>query len=97
MRSGDDGTAAIDPALRGAIVFRRLNLFDDWPMRGPFDAIFCRNVLIYFGAAAKAELVTRFSRILKPGGALYLGHSEALMFDHPQLASDGRTIYRRRE
>ncbi|MGM0586704.1 MAG: CheR family methyltransferase [Pseudomonadota bacterium] len=82
--------------LRAMIVFRRLNLLGDWPFRGPFDAIFCRNVLIYFDAATKAALVRRFAQALTEDGVLYLGHSESLLGEHPLLHSEGRTIYRRR-
>ena len=86
----------VAPALRAAVAFRRLNLLHVWPFRGPFDAIFCRNVLIYFDSDTKAELVRRFADLLDAGGALYLGHSESLLGEHPLLRSEGRTIYRRR-
>jgi chemotaxis protein methyltransferase CheR len=86
----------VAPGLRAAVAFRRLNLLEDWPFRGPFDAIFCRNVLIYFDAETKARLVRRFAEHLDAEGALYLGHSESLLGEHPLLRSEGRTIYRRR-
>lgn len=79
------------------ISFNQLNLLGDWPMRGPFDVIFCRNVLIYFDATTKRAIVDRLTRLIRPGGALYLGHSESLLGDHPLLRSEGRTIYRRLE
>lgn len=91
-----EGGARFKPALRGLITFRQLNLLHDWPFKGPFDAIFCRNVVIYFDAATKGRLVDRFAAMLKPDGALYLGHSESLLGEHPLLRSEGRTIYRRR-
>jgi chemotaxis protein methyltransferase CheR len=81
--------------VRRAISFRRLNLMQDWPFRGPFDAIFCRNVMIYFDAPTKTRLVERFTQMLRPGGWLYIGHSESLIGSHPGLQSVGRTIYRR--
>jgi len=90
------GQVEIGAAFRGPISFRKLNLLHDWPFRGPFDAIFCRNVLIYFDAETKARLVRRFAEHLDVGGALYLGHSESLLGEHPLLRSEGRTIYRRR-
>jgi chemotaxis protein methyltransferase CheR len=68
---------------------------DAWPFNGPFDAIFCRNVMIYFDAATKAALVERFTQKLLPGGWLYIGHSESLMGVHPGLQLVGRTTYRR--
>jgi chemotaxis protein methyltransferase CheR len=91
-----DGAVRIAPAVRSLVDFRRLNLLGDWPSRGPFDAIFCRNVLIYFDAETKATLVKRFAEALGDAGVLYLGHSESLLGEHPLLRSEGRTIYRRR-
>ena len=68
---------------------------EQWPFQGQFDAIFCRNVMIYFDAATKANLVERFTQQLKPGGWLYIGHSESLIGAHPGLDLVGRTIYRK--
>lgn len=93
-RRGDQVEAS--RAARDLIAFRRLNLLHDWPFSGPFDVIFCRNVLIYFDAATKASLVDRFAKVLAPNGVLYLGHSESLLGEHALLTSEGRTIYRRR-
>jgi chemotaxis protein methyltransferase CheR len=93
-RAGDD-KVSVDDDVREAIAFRRLNLMEDWPFRGPFDAIFCRNVMIYFDAQTKTKLVERFTRMIRPGGWLYIGHSESLIGTHPGLQSVGRTIYRR--
>jgi chemotaxis protein methyltransferase CheR len=81
--------------VRSLITFRPLNLMDPWPVKGPFDAIFCRNVMIYFDAPTKAKLIERFIRLIKPGGWLYIGHSESLLGSHPGLHLKGRTIYRR--
>ena len=86
---------AVDEAVRSLIVFRRLNLMENWPFHGLFDAIFCRNVMIYFDAPTKSALVERFTRQLKPGGWLYIGHSESLIGAHPGLELVGRTTYRR--
>ena len=96
FRAAAEGTCEVAAPLRAAVAFRQLNLLHDWPFRGPFDAIFCRNVLIYFDAETKAALVRRFAELLPPDGALYLGHSESLLGEHPLLISEGRTIYRRR-
>jgi chemotaxis protein methyltransferase CheR len=81
--------------LRSLIVFNRLNLMEQWPFHGLFDAIFCRNVMIYFDAGTKAALVQRFTQQIKPGGWLYIGHSESLIGSHPGLHLVGRTVYRR--
>ena len=77
------------------IAFKRLNLIETWPMKGPFDLIFCRNVFIYFDAQTKASILDRFVALLAPGGFLYLGHSESLPQPHPKLRLIGRTIYER--
>jgi len=95
---GGEGAAEqvlVDHHVRSLIVFRRLNLLEPWPFKGLFDAIFCRNVMIYFDSPTKAALVDRFTRQLKPGGWLYIGHSESLIGAHPGLELVGRTIYRR--
>jgi chemotaxis protein methyltransferase CheR len=94
---GSRGTAvAIGDELKSLISFRHLNLMvQPWPMRGLFDAIFCRNVMIYFDGPTKSALIDRFVRQLKPGGWLYIGHSESLLGTHQNLSHAGRTIYRR--
>jgi chemotaxis protein methyltransferase CheR len=81
--------------VRVLIAYRQLNLLGAWPMKGQFDAIFCRNVMIYFDAPTKSKLVERFTHQLRPGGWLYIGHSESLIGSHPGLQLMGRTIYRR--
>lgn len=64
--------------LTHMVRFARLNLIGRWPMKGPFDVIFCRNVMIYFDKPTQLELVKRFWDILAPGGFLFIGHSESL-------------------
>jgi chemotaxis protein methyltransferase CheR len=85
----------MDKDVKSLITFRRLNLMEPWPFHGKFDAIFCRNVMIYFDASTKSKLVERFTQQLKPGGWLYIGHSESLIGSHPGLELVGRTIYQR--
>jgi chemotaxis protein methyltransferase CheR len=85
-------------ALRTLVAFRELNLIGNWPMRGRFDAIFCRNVVIYFEADTQARLWGRFAPQLVPGGYLYIGHSERV--SGPAAArfeSEGITTYRLRQ
>jgi chemotaxis protein methyltransferase CheR len=72
-----DGMEA-GPELRQLVGFRELNLIGTWPMRGPFDAILCRNVVIYFAEDTQALIWSRFMPLLSPAGHLYIGHSERL-------------------
>jgi chemotaxis protein methyltransferase CheR len=83
--------------VRSLVTFRRLNLMEPWPFTGNFDAIFCRNVMMYFDGPTKTVLIDRFIEKLKPGGWLYIGHSESLNGSHHGLSLHGRTIYRREE
>jgi chemotaxis protein methyltransferase CheR len=93
---GSEGTAIkVAQDVRSLITFRPLNLMESWQLKGPFDAIFCRNVMIYFDAPTKSKLIDRFVKLIKPGGWLYIGHSESLLGSHPGLHLMGRTIYRR--
>lgn len=77
------------------IAFRPLNLLGPWPMRGPFDVIFCRNVVIYFDKEAQRQLFARYADILAPHGYLYIGHSETLFKISDRFRAIGGTIYRK--
>jgi chemotaxis protein methyltransferase CheR len=92
---GASAKVAMDGDVKSLIAFRRLNLMETWPFHGLFDAIFCRNVMIYFDGPTKTKLVERFTRQIKPDGFLYIGHSESLVGPHPGLDLVGRTTYRR--
>ena len=70
------GYYSASDTLRRLVTFKELNLIGDWPMRGTFDVIFCRNVVIYFNDSTQEKIWSRFAPILNPGGALYIGHSE---------------------
>ena len=80
-------------ALRSMVHFARLNLLEPWPMKGPFDFIFCRNVMIYFDQATRQQLITRFAELLAPGGALFIGHSESLSGIRHKLRQMYPTVY----
>jgi chemotaxis protein methyltransferase CheR len=94
FRASGDGAQAAD-TLRDLIAFKPLNLLDPWPVKGPFDAIFCRNVMIYFDNPTKTNLVRRFNKLLRPGGWLIVGHSETLLDQQALFKLCGRTIYRK--
>ncbi|SMF36469.1 MCP methyltransferase, CheR-type [Alteromonadaceae bacterium Bs31] len=83
-----------DP-VRARITFKNLNLLSSWPMKGPFDIIFCRNVVIYFDAETQRKLFDRYADILRSDGHLFIGHSESLHNITKRFTSLGRTIYQR--
>ncbi len=88
-------TVTMAPELRRLITFRHLNLIGAWPFKGHFEALFCRNVMIYFDAPTKATLIDRFTQQVRTGKFLYIGHSESLLGMQSPLQLVGRTIYRR--
>jgi chemotaxis protein methyltransferase CheR len=81
--------------IRDLITFKQLNLMHEWPMKGPFDAIFCRNVIIYFDKETQRKLFERMAALQRPGDFLFLGHSESLYRVSDRYELIGRTIYRR--
>ncbi|WP_196137324.1 protein-glutamate O-methyltransferase CheR [Aliikangiella sp. G2MR2-5] len=83
------------PELKSKIYFKQLNLMHEWPMKGPFDLIICRNVLIYFDKPTQKELVSRYENLLKSNGCLMLGHSENLSAAKNVFSAIGRTTYRK--
>jgi chemotaxis protein methyltransferase CheR len=79
VRSTGDGQFAFSDALRKEAVFRRFNLMNErFPFKNAFHIIFCRNVMIYFDAPTRLNLVNKFHQFMHPGGYLFIGHSETL-------------------
>ena len=91
-----DQYACVHPRLRELVSILPLNLLHDWPMQGPFDAIFCRNVVIYFDKPTKQRLFQRYAGLLPEGGYLFLGHSESMYGLNDNFDLIGRTVYRKR-
>ena len=91
------GQFRVQDELRNLITFKQLNLMHEWPVRGPFDAIFCRNVIIYFDKDTQRALFARMAALQRPGDILFLGHSESLYRVSDQYELVGRTIYRRND
>lgn len=89
-----EGQVRIRQELRDMITFQRINLLDDdWPMRGSFEAIFCRNVMIYFDKKTQHKILQKFSPLLQPDGLLFVGHSESLFHASELFKLRGKTVY----
>jgi chemotaxis protein methyltransferase CheR len=95
--AGRPGFLAASAELKSLITFKQLNLLDPWPVKGPFDVIFCRNVVIYFDKATQRGLFDRMADLQEPGGWLFIGHSENLLNVTRRYKLVGRTVYRRVE
>jgi chemotaxis protein methyltransferase CheR len=90
----NDGLLSVRPELRAMVRFAQLNLqAPTWPVGERFDAIFCRNVVIYFDRQVQLRLAERFANLLVPGGLLVVGHSESFPGANPAFRSCGRTVY----
>jgi chemotaxis protein methyltransferase CheR len=79
--------------MRALVSFKRLNLLDPWPMKGKFDVVFCRNVIIYFDEEVRSGLWPRLTDVLMPGGTLFLGHSERVSDPERVFHAAGITTY----
>lgn len=90
------GYARIRPELQRLIIFVRVNLLDvRWPVREGLDAIFCRNVMIYFDKPTQYQILKRFVPLLRSEGLLFAGHSESFLHAADLFKSIGRTVYER--
>jgi len=87
------GKVRVKSELQNLIYFRQLNLLKSWPMKGPIDIIFCRNVIIYFDMPTKQKLMDRYANMLVDGGHLFLGHSEAMNNMSNRFSLDGKSVY----
>ena len=92
---GDQRHFTVSPEIAALVTFKQLNLMHDWPMRGPFDAIVCRNVVIYFDKETQKHLFARMAQLQRRDDLLLLGHSETLFKVSTDYALVGKTIYRR--
>ena len=96
FRHEADGRVQVVEPLRRLVRFQPLNLLDKaWPIRGPLDAIFCRNVMIYFDKATQREVLRRFAPLLRPDGLLFAGHSESLNHSPDLFRTCGQTVFQR--
>lgn len=96
LRGGSvpEGFAQVRPELKSMLVFRQINLLDSaWPMRGPFDAIFCRNVMIYFDKPTQYKILAKFVPLMAPDGLLFAGHSESFHHATDLFKSRGKTVF----
>lgn len=95
-RGDQSGKVRVREELRRMVTYRRINLLDaDWPVRGPFDAIFCRNVMIYFDKPTQRGILDRFAPLLRGDGLLFVGHSESLYHMSDVFHARGHTVYER--
>ncbi|MDO8263159.1 MAG: CheR family methyltransferase [Gallionella sp.] len=88
------GFVRVRPELRAMITFRQVNLLsNDWQIRGPLDAIFCRNVMIYFDKETQLKILQRFAPLLQPDGLVFAGHSESFHNAAHLFKLRGKTVY----
>jgi chemotaxis protein methyltransferase CheR len=95
-RGTNAGAVRVAPALQELITFKPLNLMQPWPMKGLFDVIFCRNVVIYFDKPTQRILFDRYANLLADDGHLFVGHSETLFKVTDRFQLIGKTVYRKR-
>ncbi len=90
------GQVRVRPELQRLVSFIRVNLLDSrWPLQGTFDALFCRNVMIYFDKPTQYGILKKFQPLLREDGLLYAGHSESFLHAVDLFRSLGRTVYER--
>ncbi|MDY7578283.1 CheR family methyltransferase [Herbaspirillum sp. RTI4] len=93
-KDGQLGMVRMRPELRKLITFKQLNLLgNDWPLSGPFDVVFCRNVMIYFDKPTQGKILSRFVPLMKPDALLFAGHSENFLYVSDAFKLKGKTVY----
>jgi chemotaxis protein methyltransferase CheR len=95
-KGANAGFIRIKPELARMVEFRPFNLMSrNWQLGDPFDFIFCRNVMIYFDGATQRQVLQQMHAVLRPGGLLYVGHSENFTDSRDLFQLRGKTIYQR--
>jgi chemotaxis protein methyltransferase CheR len=93
-KGNQEGLVRVRPELRQMVTFKQLNLLkNSWPISGPFDAIFCRNVMIYFDKPTQGKILDQFAPLMKPDGLLFAGHSENFLYVSDAFKLRGKTVY----
>jgi chemotaxis protein methyltransferase CheR len=93
-KGAQEGLVRVRPELRQMVTFKQLNLLSpSWPVSGPFDVIFCRNVMIYFDKPTQGKILSRFAPLMKPDGLLFAGHSENFLYVSNLFKLRGKTVY----
>ncbi len=95
-KGANGGMVRVKSELASMINFINVNLIkDDWPFREPFDAVFCRNVMIYFDAPTQRRVLEKIHRVMKPGSLLFVGHAENFSDSRDLFSLKGKTVYER--
>jgi len=95
-KGAQEGFVRVRPELQKLVEFKRINLLDSsYPLQGPFDYLFCRNVMIYFDKDTQRKILTRFVPLLRKDGVMFAGHSESFLHCADLFRSRGRTVYER--
>ncbi|HJW55561.1 MAG TPA: CheR family methyltransferase [Burkholderiaceae bacterium] len=93
-KGAQEGFVRVRPELREIVTFKQLNLLSgNWPISGAFDAIFCRNVMIYFDKPTQGKILGRFAPLMKADGLLFAGHSENFLYVSDAFKLRGKTVY----
>ncbi|RMG43643.1 MAG: protein-glutamate O-methyltransferase CheR [Candidatus Dadabacteria bacterium] len=96
LESSSERLVQVRDSLKKKVLYKKLNLAKfPYPLKGPLDIIFCRNVMIYFDDELRSRIVTEFKRLLRPGGYLIVGHSEALSAANHGMETVQSAVYRK--